>query len=181
MTFATFAPCLIDEALHAHIDRVALLTGTDAYAWVLQRLVFHEVWRTRNPFLPHHTKQERKTLSKEIARRIAAEREEVRWTAASVLSEAKRRCMEIQPRDLRQASETLLQWVQKDLCTELLDVSAGRAYFIARLDQDISAGSRDQERTTIRFEKDTPGASPNASAPREALCTAAKALKAAPL
>jgi hypothetical protein len=127
---------LLDEALQLHLDRVALLTGKDAYARVLQRFVFHEVWRTRSPFQPHHTKQERKSLSNEIANRIAAEREHVRRTAASVLSEAKRHRQATDEGDPRPGFDVILGRVQEDLCTELLEAPAGRAYFLACLEQD---------------------------------------------
>ena len=129
-----FPPCLLVYALNSHIDRVALLTGRERCAWNLQRLVFHEVWRTRSPFLPHHTKQERRALTSEIGRRVAAEREEVRQTAASVVAEAEARRAELADAE-RTSARCILQSVQTDISTELLDEASGWSYFEALLEE----------------------------------------------
>ena len=148
-----FTTCLIEEALRTHIDRVALLTGKDAYTWALQRLMFHEIWRTRSPFLPRHTKQERTALSDQIVKSIAVERVGIKFTAVCVMKEARKRRRELGAAGLGFNSEAILRMVQADLSTELLDEPTGRAYFIARLDQDTVTCVLDSKRQTNGIEE----------------------------
>jgi len=123
-------PCVLDGAVKRHCDSFALLVGEEQYLRMVRTLVFHDVMRGRDPFLPRVSKRERRALGTQLATRVAAERMASIAAAAEVLAH----CEQIMAsKEFVGRESAVVEAARNELCTELLDSSSGRAYFAKAL------------------------------------------------
>lgn len=126
---------MLDGAVKRHFDPVALLVGDKRYLWVLRKMLFHDLMRSRDPLSPRMTKRERHAIGARLAARVAAEQAGTHTSAAAVLAHCKLvLASEGRLHRVREAVES----ARREVCTELLESSGGRAYFLQALARPVS-------------------------------------------